>query len=129
MKTLRQVCVFDLETSSHSVGLVNYLGQNRMESAIDLFTGETNPDKLRIDDTDYIFVNIEYQDTIYVVYIDVEYKDNGSDIETILYRFFSDDYRLYFEKQYSCWQNYRNNCIAFRDGRGITYTIWKYTDC
>ncbi|WP_165026719.1 hypothetical protein [Dysgonomonas sp. ZJ279] len=120
----KQLFVFDVESASHSVELFNYLEDNDISDIFDLF--DSNPDKIKLNGTDFPFASVADKNNRYIVYIDIEYNIDRKELEKILLRFFSENILGFFESKYSQWDEYKEKCIAYRDGKGTKYSIWQY---
>lgn len=125
MKTKR-IMVCSLEDAAHDMELFDYMAENQIPDIIDFFC-DTEADKLQLDGNIILFTRIETLQSDIIIYWDSNYESDENQIKEILSRFFSPDFRDYFEKRFSIWSEFQNDCIAFRDGKGDMYTIWKYS--
>jgi hypothetical protein len=124
MKT-KNVTVYSLEDAYQSIELFDYMENNQIKEVADFFT-DTEADKLQLDSKIILFARIETPQSTIVIYWDSNYISEEKQVKAILTRFFSPDFTDYFEEQTSVWDEFKDNCIAFRDGKGSIYKIWKY---
>ncbi|MDR0572550.1 MAG: hypothetical protein LBG96_00710 [Tannerella sp.] len=124
--TNKNITVCSLEDAAHSVELFYYMEENGISDVSDFFTG-TEADKLQIDGNTIHFVRVETPQSDIIIYWDDSYETDEERIKGILTRFFSPDFGDCFEKRTSVWSEFKDGCIAFRDGQGTFYSIWQYT--
>lgn len=124
IKNKRNLVILSLEEAGHHTGLFNYMQEHGISDITDFF--DTEPDKIRLNGTDISFIQIEDNNDRYIIYLDSENKVDKNHMYLILTRFYSDNLHSFFEKKHSVWSDYIEKCIAYRDGRGSTYTIWQY---
>jgi hypothetical protein len=123
----KNIRVYSLEEAAHSVELFDYMEENQLSDVSDFFIG-TEADKLKIGDSTVLFVRVEMPQTDTVIYYwDGSDETDGKRIEDILTHFFSPDFTVHFEKRTDVWSEFKDGCIAFRDGEGTFYSIWQYT--
>ena len=125
-KAEKHIQVFSLEDAAHSVELFGYMEENSISDVSDFFTG-TEADKLQIDGNIILFVRVETPQSDIIIYWDGNYETGEDRIKKILTRFFSPDFGDCFEKRTAAWSEFKDNCIAFRDGQSTFYSIWQYT--
>ncbi|MDR0575816.1 MAG: hypothetical protein LBG96_17645 [Tannerella sp.] len=126
MTTDKNITVRSLEDAAHSVELFGYMAENAISDVSDFFTG-TEADKLKINDNIILFVRVETPQSDIIIYWDDSYETGEERIKEILTRFFSPGFRDYFEKRTDVWSEFKDGCIAFRDGQGTFYSVWQYT--
>lgn len=124
IKTRRNLTILNIEEASHHIGLFNYMQEHGISDITDFF--DTEPDKVRLDETDINFVQVDDRNERYIIYLDSDSIIDKNLLQLLLKRFYSDNFLSFFDKQYSLWSDYQDKCIAYRDGKGSTYTIWKY---
>jgi hypothetical protein len=124
MKT-KNVTVCSLEEATQNVELFDYMSNNQINDVADFFT-DTEADKLQLDGNIILFVRVETAQSIIAIYLDSNYTAVETQVIEILTRFFSPDFTDFFEERISVWEEFKDNCIAFRDGKGSIYKIWKY---
>jgi hypothetical protein len=127
MEANKKIRVYTLEESMHSVELFEYMTENEITDVAVFFTG-TEADKLQIDGNIILFTRIEAPQSDIIIFWDSNYETDEKQIEEILTRFFSPGFKDFFELKISLWSEFKDNCIAFRDGKGCTYTIWQYSN-
>lgn len=124
IKTRRNLTILNIEEASHHIRLFNYMQEHNISDVTDFFDAE--PDKVRLNGIDVNFVQVEDRDERYIIYLDSDSIMDKNLLQLLLKRFYSDNFLSFFDKKYSIWGDYQNKCIAYRDGKGSTYTIWKY---
>jgi hypothetical protein len=125
MTANKHITVCSLEDAAHSVELSGYMEENGIPDVSDFLTG-TEADRLQIDGNIILFARVEMPRSDIVIYWDGSYETGEEGIREILTRFFSPDFRDYFEKRTAVWSEFKDGCIAFRDGQGTFYSIWQY---
>jgi hypothetical protein len=125
MTTNKNIMVCSLEDAANSIELFDYMEENGISDASDFFTG-TEADKLQIDGNIILFVRVETPQSDIIIYWDGSYETGEDRIKEVLTRFFSPNFRDYFERKTAAWSEFKDGCIAFRDGRGTFYSIWQY---
>jgi hypothetical protein len=125
MTANKHITVSSLEDAAHSVELSGYMEENGISDVSDFLTG-TEADKLQIDGNIILFARVEMPRSDIVIYWDGSYETGEDRIKEVLTRFFSPDFRDYFEKRTAVWSEFKDGCIAFRDGQGTFYSIWQY---
>jgi len=75
---------------------------------------------------DIAFIQIEDKRQRYIIYTHTEDLSDKRLLELILERFYSDNFRSFFDKKCPVWSDYTDKCIAYRDGKCSRYTIWQY---
>lgn len=124
IKHNRKLVILNPEDAGHHTGLFNYMQEQGISDIEDFF--DTEPDKIRLDDTDISFVQAHDKKNRYIVYLDTENKTDKDMLQLLLERFYSDNFLSFFEKRPPLWSEYKEKCIAYRDGKGSGYTIWRY---
>ncbi|HML65301.1 MAG TPA: hypothetical protein PKC55_10765 [Dysgonomonas sp.] len=124
IKDNRNLVILNLEDAGHDIGLFNYMQDHGISDITDFF--DTEPDKIRLDDTDIFFVQVDDKRDRYIIYTNKENALDKNMLQLLLERFYCDNYLSFFEKKYSVWDEYKEKCIAYRDGKGYGYTIWQY---
>jgi len=124
IEACRNLVILSLAEASHHIGLFNYMQEHNISDITDFF--DTESDKIRLNDIDIPFVQVDDKNDRYVIYMDTDNVENKNLFHLILTRFYSDNFLSFFDKRHSLWSNYQEKCIAYRDGKGSTYTIWQY---
>lgn len=124
IKTCKNLTILSLEEAGHNIGLFNYMQEHDISDITEFF--DTEPDKIRLNGTDISFVQIDDKKDRYIISADTENTANKNLLKLLLERFYSDNFLSFFDKKYSVWNDYKEKCIAYRDGKGSTYTIWQY---
>lgn len=100
-----------------------YGGESDADNALNMFEGD--PDLIRIDGTQTMFVDVIANDTRFVLYLD---KLEG--IENALSDFFADNYKERFKgnENAQSWDDFNksDNAIAYRGGKGHNYAIYTF---
>lgn len=120
IKYKKNLEVLSLEEAGHHTGLYNYMQEHKIPDIMDFF--DTEPDKIRLNGADIPFIQIEDKKDRYVIYIDPDNIGDKNLLHLIITRFYSENFLSFFDKQHSV----KDKCIAYRDGKGSTYTIWQY---
>ncbi|SHG04448.1 hypothetical protein [Dysgonomonas macrotermitis] len=99
---------------------------------------EGDPDQLRINGETVLFTDIQNPEHTKqtVIYLDPSYTVNESDIIRRLTEFYAvdengaDDFMSYYERIESTNENMKNlsNGIAYRGGKGYTYTLYTFKE-
>ena len=124
IKNRRELEILSMDDAGHHIGLLNYMQDHGIADITDFF--DTEPDKIRLNDTDIFFVQVDDKRDRYIIYLNPENAVDRSTLHLILTRFYLDNFRSFFEKQYSVWSDYKEKSIAYRNGKGDTYAIWLY---
>ncbi|MDR1199137.1 MAG: hypothetical protein LBK94_09045 [Prevotellaceae bacterium] len=127
MTANNHITVCSLEDAAHSVELSGYMEENGISDVSDFLTG-TEADRLQIDGNIILFARVEMSHSNIVIYWDGNYETDEGRIKEILTRFFSPNFKDYFEKRTAVWSEFKDSCIAFRDGQGTFYSIWQYIE-
>jgi hypothetical protein len=125
MTANKYITVCSLEDAAHSVALFGYMEENEISDVSDFFVG-TEADRLQIDGHTILFVRVEMPQSDIIIYWDGSCEAGEDQISEILARFFSPNFRDFFEKKTAVWDEFKDRCIAFRDGQGTFYSIWQY---
>ena len=123
METNKKMTVCSLEDAAHNVELSEYMAENEVSDITEFF--EADVEKLQIDDNLVFFLQIEMSKSDIIVFCG-DYEAEEEKVKKILTRFFSSNFTDYFEKKEAVWSEFKNNCIAFRSGKGYVYAIWQY---
>lgn len=124
IKNKRNLVILSLEEAGHHTGLFNYMQEHGISDIMDFF--DTEPDKVQLKGIDISFVQVDDRNERYIIYLDSDSIMDKNLLQLLLTRFYSDNFQSFFEKKHSVWNDYIEKCIAYRDGRGSTYTIWQY---
>lgn len=124
IKDVRNVEILSMDDAGHHTGLFNYMQEHGISDIADFFN--TEPDKIRLNDTDISFVQVDDKKDRYIIYIDTGNRVDKNLLQLLLERFYRDNYLSFFDRKHSLWSEYTDKCIAYRDGKGSTYTIWQY---
>ncbi|GEM_PF-2215566 len=126
IKDRRTLEILSMDDAAHHIGLFSYMQEHDISDIIDFF--ESEPDRIRLNDSDISFIQVDDRQERYryIIYIDSENVEDKNLLHLILTRFYSDNFLSFFDKKYSVWNDYTEKCIAYRDGKGDTYTIWQY---
>lgn len=125
IKSKRDLEVLSLEEAGHHIGLFNYMQEHNISDITDFF--DTEPDKIRLNNADIFFVQVDDEKDRYIIYADTPNVADKKMLKLVLEHFYCDNFLSFFEKKYSVWDEYKEKCIAYRDGKGSGYTIWQYT--
>lgn len=124
IKDTRNMEVLSMDDAAHHTGLFNYMQEHGIADIRDFF--DTEPNKILLNDTEIPFIHANDKKDRYIIYMDTEKAADNSMLQLLLERFYSDNFLSFFDKKYSTWGDYQDKCIAYRDGKGSTYTIWQY---
>ena len=127
MEANKKITVYSLEDATHSIELFEYMAENEISDIAEFFT-DTEADKLQIDGNIILFTRIEMPQSNIIIFWDSNYETDEKQIKEILTQFFSPDFTSYFERKTAIWSEFKDNCIAFRDGKGSIYNIWQYSN-
>lgn len=86
---------------------------------------EGDPDKLKCDDRELYFMDIDLGDTKFILTSD----EVNEQEKKMLAEFHRDDFEQNYSKTESDWSDFDNakSAIAYRGGKGYHYFIWIYT--
>ena len=127
METNKKITVYSLEEAAHSVELFEYMIENEVSDIADFFT-DTEADKLQIDGNIILFTRIETSQSETVIFWDSNCETDKKRINDILIHFFSPNFTSCFERKTAIWSEFKDDCIAYRDGKGSIYNIWQYSN-
>lgn len=125
IEACRNLVILSLAEASHHIGLFNYMQEHNISDITDFF--DTEPDKIRLNNADIFFVQVDDEKDRYIIYADTPNVADKKMLKLVLEHFYCDNFLSFFEKKYSVWDEYKEKCIAYRDGKGSGYTIWQYT--
>ncbi len=121
---MEDIQIISYDDSSLSVELFRHLHENKTLDVLDFFEGD--PDRIKLDDREILFVEFRCEKSLIVVYVSSDYDFDKNELEKILRCFFRSDFQDHFQKKECNWEKFKNKCIAYRDGKGYSYTIWEY---
>lgn len=122
-----ETIILSWEDAESNGNFSNWLHDNEIDDILSLFEGD--PDLLKIDCSQILFIDIETKEHHFIIYLDCEYEVENERIEQRLKEFFSADYKELFENpEKNTWDTFNGNSdiIAYRGGSGYVYTLWAY---
>lgn len=115
--------IYNLTNDEINSELLDFIEQLEISDISEIL--DNNPEKLNIEDNIIHFVDIDTENSKWIIYHSPNPDIDKKSIEKILITFFGENWEQFFERKACLWSEFKDNCIAYRAAKGTAYTIWK----